>query len=333
MVASGTPLSAAFWHSAEQVLAEISGGRATVGEVRRWLEATGTEPMALVGGGFVWPEEGERGPVADEMHARLVGHLERLVSEGTVDPDRLAAGDAAAWTAHERLQVDWLRTPLPDGREPMWAVSDEEDEGFLAEWDEADAEARAIMTELLVDAPPRPLPATELQMACRRLRAGLRTGDWPYDLIRAAGGVARADLPPDDVDLWLTLGAGVVSCRNEPPARLDAEAQAAWMALTHPDWIGAVVTLVRGGIGTPAEAASLAEYAAGFDFEAGPDDDPFDDEDIDEAVPVLTAGFGPVEVMWSTLGAIDDDGRLTALGWWGLPQTLARAWSSEPAGG
>jgi hypothetical protein len=32
--------------------------------------------------------------------------------------------------------------------------------------------------------------------------------------------------------------------------------------------------------------------------------------------------------MWSVLGAIDDDDRLTSLGWWGLPEAMHRAWSS-----
>jgi hypothetical protein len=31
--------------------------------------------------------------------------------------------------------------------------------------------------------------------------------------------------------------------------------------------------------------------------------------------------------MWSVLGAIDEDDRLTALGWWGLPEAMRRAWS------
>jgi len=29
------------------------------------------------------------------------------------------------------------------------------------------------------------------------------------------------------------------------------------------------------------------------------------------------------------LGALDDQGRLTALGWWGLPEALPRAWAGE----
>jgi hypothetical protein len=35
--------------------------------------------------------------------------------------------------------------------------------------------------------------------------------------------------------------------------------------------------------------------------------------------------------LWHVLGAIDDDDRLTALGWWGLPEAMRRVWA--PSGG
>ena len=37
--------------------------------------------------------------------------------------------------------------------------------------------------------------------------------------------------------------------------------------------------------------------------------------------------FLHVTAMWSVLGAIDEDDRLTPLGWWGLPEAMQRAWS------
>lgn len=329
LIATGNPLSPTFWNAADRLLGEITANRATGGQVDRWLQATGTEPIALVAGGFLWPAGGERGPVAAEMHARLVGYLERLVADGTVDPDLLAADDEQAWADYERLQVEWLSAPLPDGREPMWAVSDEEDEEFLAQWDDAAADAGAILTECLAGTPARPLPAADLSAACRRLRAGLRDGGWPFDLLRAASGVDPAAMPADDAELWLTLGTGVVACREEPPAGLDESAQAAWAALDHPDWIGAVVTLVREGVGAAADAGSVARYAASFDFEEIAEDDDWDDDWEDDELPLLTAGFDTVELLWSLLGAIDGDARLTRVGWWGLPETLSRAWSPE----
>jgi hypothetical protein len=41
--------------------------------------------------------------------------------------------------------------------------------------------------------------------------------------------------------------------------------------------------------------------------------------------------FLPVTSLWRVLGAIDDDERLTALGWWGLPEAMLRVWA--PTGG
>jgi len=335
LFAAGNAFSPAFWVAAERLLRRISAGEASVGEVRRWLQSSGSEPIDLIAEGFAWAEENERGPVGSQIHALLVSHLEGLVAEGTIDPDRLLAEDSSPWTEYERLQTQWLHTPLPDGREPIEAVSDEEDEEFLAAWDDAEADACAILAELLAEAPPRACPRAELRAACERLRAGLRADHWPYDLLRDAAGVAPETLPAQDTELWLTLAAGVVTCQADPQAHLDEAAHAAWIALMHPDWIGAVVTLVRGGVGTPADADSLAQYAATFDFEESDDPeaddetDDWDDEDLSGGRRALAVGFSTVELLWFVLGALDDESRLTALGWWGLPEALPRAWAGE----
>jgi hypothetical protein len=346
LVGAGNPLSLAFWEHTSALLGAIAEATATVGDVRAWLEATGSEPTQIVAGGFMWPEEDERGPVAREMHARLVTHLEQLVAGGTVDPDRLLEGDTAALRAYEQEQEAWLYRRLPDGRQPIWAVSDEEDEQFLAAWDRAEADAVAILGELLEPVGPRPTPEADLRAACLRLRDGLVRRVWPYDLLATAGGVDPTALPADDRSLWLTLAAGVVSCEGEPPTRDpdDHEAHAAWFALDHAAWIGAVVPLVRAGPGAPADAATLAHLAATFDFEDdddlsdsdavhadwaddGPDDDWLVDLDDDE--PVLELGFATVALLWMTLGAVDEEERLTPLGWWGLPEALRQTWAPD----
>ena len=41
--------------------------------------------------------------------------------------------------------------------------------------------------------------------------------------------------------------------------------------------------------------------------------------------------FLPVTSLWQVLGVIDDDERLTPLGWWGLPGAMLRIWA--PSGG
>lgn len=316
--AAGNAFSPLFWSAAEETLAALRGGTATVGEVRRWLQATGSEPIDLFPAqGFVWPDEDERGPVATEMYALLVSHLEALVADATIDPDRLLENVPEEWAAYEKAQLAWLYSELPDGREPVWAVIDENDEEFLAECEADDAEARAALTSMLADLPPRPRPDAELGAACRRVRSGLHRGEWPFDLVRAAGGVDPATLPGDDADLWLTLAAGAANCRDEPPPALDVDAAAAWMTLAQAEWLAAVVALVRGGPGTAADPHALAVAV-----EAS-----VADEDHDEDDAVLAAAFGPVVLIWSALGAIDAEERLTPLGWWGLPEALTRAWS------
>ncbi|MGH3246060.1 MAG: hypothetical protein ACRDOI_07600, partial [Trebonia sp.] len=123
-------------------------------------------------------------------------------------------------------------------------------------------------------------------------------------------------------------------------------------ALDHFDWLAVMSALVTGGPGTPASAADLARYVRDFDpneviglkvagtGDAGRDDD----EDADFGDPVFDSSdfddyeddfdelsieglFLHVTAMWSVLGAIDADDRLTPLGWWGLPEAMRRAWT------
>ena len=341
LMAARTPLSGAFWASAESMLSSIKAGTAMHGNVREWLEATGTEPIQLIPGElFLWPEPNERGPVTAELHALLVAHLEALVAEGTIDPDRLVAGDAAALGSYRQTQVDWLRSPLPDGRVPALAVADEEVDELLDAWDDEDRDARQILSELLEDVGPRPCPKGELRAAAARLRAELGSDDRWCRLLRAAAGVDPAGLPDDDRDLWLTLAAGVVAQRDEPPdGLLDDHSQVAWTMLEHSVWIAAVVVLARGGPGMVVDVDTLSREAAAFDFEAVDDgldvdldvdveEEWFEDEaeSLDDKASRLSVGLFTVVRLWQVLGAIDEDDRLTGLGWWGLPESLLHAW-------
>ncbi|CAN5918668.1 hypothetical protein BH23ACT10_BH23ACT10_02290 [soil metagenome] len=354
LLAAGNPLSRPFWDSARAILTAIADGSAAVGDVRRWLEATGTEPIQLLADGFVWPDADDRGAIAQEMHARLVEHLESRVAAGAIDPDRLAVDDAEAWRTYDQAQEGWLTAPLPDGRTPMWAVDDEDTDAFLAAWDEADAEAAEILREELSDIGARPCPEAALRDECARLRTLLPDGAWPYDLLRAAGGVDADQLPGDDRELWLALAAGVVACRDDPPGNDDdtVTLYAAWYALDHAGWAGAVAALARSGPGTNADADNLAHLAISYEFATdkamGDDseddgwvDDPADADLwfeglegidaglLDDDESALQLGFQTVALLWRALGAIDVDERLTPLGWWGLPEATLAAWDHE----
>ena len=149
---------------------------------------------------------------------------------------------------------------------------------------------------------------------------------------------ARAMEWAEDEDLTFGDDPG----EDDEPDELSA-AIAAVCALDHFDWLAVMSALVTGGPGTPASAADLARYVRDFDPDeaiglsvaaSGDDDelvDPEDgdsgefDDDFDELS--IEGLFLHVTAMWSVLGAIDSDDRLTALGWWGLPEAMRLAWS------
>jgi hypothetical protein len=352
LLAAGNPLSAVFWSSAETILHKINDSDATVGDVRTWLEATGTEPNGIIGL-HVWDEQSERSQLAAEMHTRLVSHLEDQLAAGEIDPDLLVAADPAACRAYIALQERWMTSPLPDGRVPMNVLLDEKDEEFLAEWDAADAEALAAVGELLDQVGDRPLPAADLKVAAGRLRELITRPGWPGQLLIECGGMRAAGLPADDAELWLRLAAGVASPEGPDdwsrPGGEEAEdelnetdsAIAAICAIDHYDWLAVITALAVGGPGTSASAADLAGYVRDYDpdgAERGEDDEDEDDYDLgdlDEDAEFdelsMEGLFLPVTSLWQVLGAIDDDDCLTPLGWWGLPEAMRRVWA--PSGG
>jgi hypothetical protein len=366
LLAAGNPMSAAYWTATETILDALRDGTARTGEVREWLEATGTEPSSIIGL-HVWDDPPERSPLQAEMHGMLVRHLEAKLAAGEVDPDQLVAGDAAALRAYALCQEQWMATPLPDGRVPMDALLDEKDAEFLAEWAAADSDALTALQGVLDEVGERPLPVDQLTAACDTARDVIAQPGLTGRLLAACGGTDERSLPGSDVELWLTLAAGVVSPAGEaigtaaaggaPEPGHDATAEpgpaphdsdddetdtvsraiGALCALEHIDWLAAVSALAKGGPGTPASAADITGYVreyceAGAPPEAGdtlsvlPDDlGGAGDEDFDEeAVEEL---FSYVASLWEVLGATDATQRLTALGWWGLPEALRKVWA------
>jgi hypothetical protein len=348
MLAASNPLSAVFWSTAEAILDKIADGDATVGDVRTWLEATGTEPNGIIGL-HVWDEQSERSQLAAEMHTRLVTHLEEQLTAGAIDPDLLATADPIACGAYIELQERWMTSALPDGRVPMDILLEEKDEEFLAEWDAADAEALALLQALLDQVGDRSVPLESLRLAGTRLRAVIAEPGWPGQLLIECGGVRPKDLPADDAELWLLLAAGVASPEGSDdwgapgggPHETDS-AIAAICAIDHFDWLAVITTLASGGPGTAASAADLAAYVRDYDPDDGegddeddadeaPDDtdfeldDDLDDEEFDELG--MEDLFLPVTELWQVLGAIDDQQRLTPLGWWGLPEAMRIVWA------
>jgi hypothetical protein len=347
MLAASNPLSAVFWSTAEAILGKIADGDATVGDVRTWLEATGTEPNGIIGL-HVWDEQPERSQLAAEMHTRLVTHLEEQLAAGVIDPDLLATADPVACGAYIELQERWMTSALPDGRVPMDVLLEEKDEEFLAEWDAADAEALAVMQALLDQVGDRPLPDESLRLAAARLREVVAQPGWMGQLLIECGGVRPKDLPADDAELWLLLASGVASPEGSDdwgapgggPDETDS-AIAAICAIDHFDWLAVITALTAGGPGTAAAASDLAAYVRDYDPDDGEPDDEDEDEASDDADFELDDDgdddefdelgmedlFLPVTALWQVLGAIDDHQRLTPLGWWGLPEAMRIVWA------
>ena|SRR5687768_3507126 len=107
----------------------------------------------------------------------------------------------------------------------------------------------------------------------------------------------RAKPPvPGDEDTWLQQVAAVTD-------EIDLDVAG---------WVCVVAALTIWGPRTDADPAALATYVA--ETEGG---------DRDE----LTKAFAPVVERWHALEVVDDVGRLTKLGWWGLPEAFVRAWT------
>jgi hypothetical protein len=193
-----------------------------------------------------------------------------------------------------------------------------EDEEFLAQWEQAEAEAVEVLRQALPPQARPPLPAGDLAAACRRLRAGLGRHDPALEAIRRAAGL-EPPLPADDAVLWLAAAGALIAMRG--PSGLDPELEAAVMALELADWVGAVVGLVRGGVGANAEPAALVAAINDCPEVEGTVDP--DDADLVELA------FEVVLPTWEAIDAVDADRRLTELGAWGLPGALARAWGGD----
>ena len=315
LLAAGNPLSAAFWESTDQMLAALQAGTARTGDVRVWLEATGTEPSSVIGL-HVWDEPPERSQLQAELHSRLVRHLEEKLAADEIDPDGLAIGDAEDQQAWSRIQDQWMSSPLPDGRVPLDMLLAEQDAEFLAEWAEADAEALSALQVVLDEVGDRPLPLGELAAACAAARAMIGEDELAGRLLAACGPDGRAATVPDP-EWWLRLAAGVVAPAGDTDDAEVAAAISALSALEHVDWLAATAALARGGPGTPAGPADLARYAREYC-----------DDDFDE--PAVAELFGYVAVLWRALAATDSRSRLTSLGWWGLPEAVRKVWTPAP---
>jgi hypothetical protein len=212
--------------------------------------------------------------------------------------------------------------PPETGQPQGFDIDDHELDQFIADWEAVDRQAVRVLRDALGEHRGALIPVGEPDAISTHIRDGLAAGVYPFDWIGRAAGLDREAHPDDGTELLLRCVAATISPREE--TGLDIEEEAMLGSIEHADWIGAIVSAVRAGPGADASPRSLvAGIAACPEVAPGPGGDPDDDVDF------LEAAFWILAVPWRVLGMVDRDERLTALGAWTLPRSLARAWGSD----
>ncbi len=206
--------------------------------------------------------------------------------------------------------------PSAGGVESYDDLADFDAEGFLQEWQEADRAAVDLLREALPEAVSATVPTEQLAEATQRIRTHLT--EWPHRHLAAAADWGK-QAPADDETMWLQAAGALVSMNGE--SGLGSHEESSLMTLQHGDWAGAVIGLVRGGVGTRAWAEDLYRLADDCPEIEG-------DYEADDREPIEFA-FGLIVPIWEAIGALDEHRRLTDLGHWGLPRALAWAWDGS----
>jgi hypothetical protein len=214
------------------------------------------------------------------------------------------------------LDVDFDDEADPDEFELYF--SDEEDEELIQQWEEAERECVDVLQAALPEVRAAVPPESALRHAAARIRQGVVQDEYPYPQLAAGAGWDNA-LPADDHELWLGATGALTSLRMH--SGLDVEIEAGLASLELADWVGAVIGLVRAGVGTVAEPEDLVRY-----IDECPEID--GETDPDDAIHVESV-FYAVTSGWRATGALDREDRLTPLGWWGLPRALGWAWHGD----
>lgn len=201
---------------------------------------------------------------------------------------------------------------------PFDMPDDDDVEAFLDACDAAESEAVDLLRRALSKLREEQPPVGDLQAAAGRLRGGIKGRTWPHLHMGRAAGFGLAE-PLSNLELWLGATGGLISMREE--SGLDDEVEASLMSLEHADWMGAIVGLVRAGVGASADPAELISYINRCPEVEGK----VDADDVD----LVEAAFESILPAWEAAGAVDRNRRLTALGRWGLPRALAWAWSGD----
>jgi hypothetical protein len=208
---------------------------------------------------------------------------------------------------------------MTDGLHSFIDEDRESEEEFLAAFEAAEAAAVQVLRDALPALQSIGPPSEELYAATYRLRTGLRGGEWPYEHVLCAVGWSSERLPEDDTELWLGAVGALISPREDPG--LDAQEEAAIIALEPADWVGSIIGVVREGVGADVSPEALVGY-----IDACPEVEGVVDPD---ETPLVETAFELILPAWEAAGAVDENKYLTPLGRWGLPRALAWAFDHD----
>ncbi len=200
-------------------------------------------------------------------------------------------------------------------------VSDELEDHWIAEWDQAEREAVEVLRNALRQYWAQPPPGDQLTEAAATVRRRLRDGGHPLQWVRQAAAMSNGPAPVADTELLIQLAAATISPQEE--TGLDVEEESLLVSLEQADWLGAIISSVRDGPGADASPEALVEGIRNCPEVVSESGIDFEEESH------LETAFWIIALPWQVLGLIDPDQRLTALGQWLLPRALARAWGGD----
>jgi hypothetical protein len=131
------------------------------------------------------------------------------------------------------------------------------------------------------------------------------------------------DISAEDRGRWVDQFADTIS-PYEDPGEQEIESVSAVMALQHADWLGLALGVVRRGPGGVLDPELVQADIEGLDDVEG------EIEDREGHLAVLKLALLHLTPLWQGLGVLDQAGRFTERGVWGLPKALYRIWSGTP---
>lgn len=235
-------------------------------------------------------------PVGDETLANLVAVADHLARAGIAGTAALAG----AWPT-ETVGTVGGDDAVPDV--------------------EADRAARDVLRSALRHEFAQEAVPTELATVAEALRDAARAGAWPAAALVEAARPGGADAASEEDHAAVVLeAAGVVAAPHRLIGGLDAEERRCLAGLEWADWLGAVIGIVRAGVGAPVTPEGLVDAVNRC---------PEVTTSIAKADRGWVAsGFAIALTFWEAAGLVVD-GRATPLGVWALPRAFDRLWTHD----